>query len=191
MGSSGKKFFCGKALSAFFLFILSIFYGVTPLLLCSCSARQEEPPVSSKKSSPGEQDREISSYAIYASYTPSNIEITPLTEISQGATSEIIVYVSLLDAYNSTIKSPGIFRFELYDFVPRSPQPKGRRLKLWPDMELLEANENNNHWEDYFRAYKFTLSGDIPNDKPCILQATFITPDRKRLTDDIILRPRG
>ena len=65
--------------------------------------------------------------------------------------------VSLLDPFDCQIKSPGVFRFELYEYVQRSAEPKGQRVIIWPDIDLTECSENNNHWRDFLRAYEFNL----------------------------------
>ena len=68
--------------------------------------------------------------SIYIYYAPVKIDIMPLTEIvhtgrEQGA-SQIKLYVSLLDEFDCQKKTPSIFRFELYERVLRSAEPKGR-----------------------------------------------------------------
>jgi|SRR4030042_498009 hypothetical protein len=122
----------------------------------------------------------------YAGYTPVKINILPLTEYtaagSSGNDSEIEVYVSLSDSFGSQIKSPAIFRFELYERVLRSAQPKGKRITLWPDIDLTNIAENENHWRDFFRAYEFNLPVTSGSNQDCILQATCICPNGRRLS---------
>lgn len=119
-----------------------------------------------------------------AYYAPENIDIIPLTEFagSDGSTGpQINVYVGLLDAFGSQIKSPGVFRFELYEYVQRSSEHKGKRVMIWPDVDLSEPAENNRYWRDFLRAYEFNLDVETDAGKTYILQVTCLTPNSKRL----------
>ena len=128
--------------------------------------------------------------SIARSYAPERIRIIGLTDII-GTTAlslnvaRLNIYVDLLDAYGSRIKSPGTFRFELYEFVPRSSDPRGDRLILWPDIDLIAAEVNNTYWQDYLRTYQFKLDIDFePGDtRTFILETTYITAQGKYLTD--------
>jgi hypothetical protein len=126
----------------------------------------------------------------YAAYAPVKIDILPLTEYaaagSPGNETGIEAYVSLSDSFGSQIKSPGIFRFEMYERVPRSAEPKGKRIILWPDFDLTSIAENDNHWQDFLRAYRFTLPVAQTNQN-CILQATCICPNSRRLSAEFTL----
>ncbi len=127
----------------------------------------------------------------YSNYAPMKIDIVPLTEYivagNAGEESKIEVYVSLLDSFGSQIKSPGIFRFELYQRVPRSAKPKGKRIMLWPDIDLTTLVENDNHWRDFLRAYEFSLPFESEADQNYILEATCISPNGKRLSAEFNL----
>jgi len=127
----------------------------------------------------------------YAGYTPVKIDIVPLTEYTgdsdAGEESKVKVYVSLLDSFGYQMKSPGIFRFELYERVPRSAEPKGKRIILWPDFDLIDVAENDNHWRDFLRAYEFSLPIESQTNQNCILQATCICPNGKRLSAEFTL----
>ena len=41
-----------------------------------------------------------------------------------------MAYVSLMDVFGSQIKGPAVFRFELYEKVVRSSEPKGNKCSL-------------------------------------------------------------
>ena len=127
----------------------------------------------------------------YISYSPVKIDIVPLTEYTtatgSGEGPKIEVYVSLLDSYGSQIKSPGTFRFELYERVPRSAEPKGKRIILWPDFDLTDVAENDNHWRDFLRAYEFSLHFDSEGNQSHILQVTCLCPNGKRLLTEFTL----
>jgi hypothetical protein len=131
-----------------------------------------------------------SSFSIY--YVPAKIEITPLTELTgtNGAErqSEINVYIDLLDSFGCPIKSPGVFRFEMYDKVQRSSEPKGKRIAIWPDADLTDAAQNNKYWRDFLRAYQFNLPFEPAGNGIYVLQVTFLCPAGKRLSGEYTLK---
>ncbi|HUV40781.1 MAG TPA: hypothetical protein VMW23_03210 [Sedimentisphaerales bacterium] len=130
--------------------------------------------------------------AVYADYTPVKVEIMPLTEFTGHGDTEnaaqLRVYLGLLDAFGCQIKSPGKFRFELYERLLRSADPKGKRIKIWPDIDLTAPDMNNRYWRDFLRAYSFDLSFDPPKDRDYILQVTFLCPLGRRLPADFLLK---
>jgi len=127
----------------------------------------------------------------YAPYTPVKIDILPLTESTGGSNaggkSKIKVYVSLLDSFGYQMKSPGVFRFELYARVPRSAEPKGKRISIWPDINLTDVVENNRYWRDFLRAYEFNLPFEPETSQSHILQVTCLCPNGKRLSAEFTL----
>lgn len=130
----------------------------------------------------------LSSYACYA---PVKIDIMPLTEFSSlGDTQrlKINLYVSLLDQFSSQIKSPGMFRFELYEYIQRSAEPKGKRTIIWPDVDLTDPAKNNDYWRDFLRTYVFSLPCQQSINQDYILQVTYLCPNGKRLSSDFTLR---
>ena len=137
-----------------------------------------EPPLS--------DDKVRSELSIYTRYAPVKIDIMPLTEfVSAGNTEEgakINVYVSLLDSFGCQVKSAGVFRFELYERVERSAEPKGRRVVIWPDIDLTDAAANNENWRDFLRAYEFNLDFDPQGSQSYVLQVTCLCPGGKRLS---------
>ena len=132
--------------------------------------------------------------SVYAAYAPAKLDIVPLTElISSGdarRTLQINLYVSLLDSFGSQIKSPGVFRFELYEYVQRSADPKGARLVIWPDIDLTDHDKNNEHWRDFLRAYQFNLDFEAVGSQTYVLQVTYLCPAGKRLSSNVILKPQ-
>lgn len=125
-------------------------------------------------------------------FEPVKIEIVPLTEITSDeyGVSRLKVYVDLIDSFGSRIKSPGVFRFELYDYVQRTSQHAGNRLFISPDIDLTVPADNNNYWKDHLRAYQFTLALDF-EPKPgqtFLLQATCITSASRRLSSKMQLK---
>jgi hypothetical protein len=129
----------------------------------------------------------------YSQYAPARIDIMPLTEFvgSEGGdeASRIKVLVSVFDAFDSQIKSPSTFRFELYEYLPRSAESKGKRIIIWrPDAGLTDAAENNKYWRDFLRAYEFNLPFKPEKNQTYVLQATALCPNGKRLSADFILK---
>jgi hypothetical protein len=130
--------------------------------------------------------------SIYTLYAPAKLDIMPLTELISPAadtkTAQINLYVGLLDLFGSPIKSPGVFRFELYEYVQRSTDPKGERLIIWPDLDLTDPVKNNGHWLDFLRAYQFSLDFETQAAQTYVLQVTFICPADRRLSSEILLK---
>jgi hypothetical protein len=147
--------------------------------------------VQTVKQQPEAADR-FEDFGVYARYTPVRIEIMPLTEFTSVGddeqTSKINVYVSLLDSFASQIKWPGVFRFELYERVFRSADPKGRRIAIWSDIDLTEAAPNDEYWQDFLRAYQFGLDFVPTEHSDYILQITYLSVDGRRLYAEFDIR---
>jgi hypothetical protein len=128
--------------------------------------------------------------SLYTSYVPVKIDIMPLTEFVRpdNAQPKINIYVSLIDPFGSQIKSPGMFRFELYEYLSRSAEPKGKRAIIWPDIDLSDPITNNSYWQDFLRDYEFSLPCEQTNGQDYILQVTCLCPNGKRLTSEFSLR---
>ena len=132
-------------------------------------------------------------HSAYSPYTPQEIDVIPLTQFvrtdGQQEIAKIRVFVSLLDAFGSQMKSPAVFRFELYQYLQRSADPKGKRLVHWkPDTDLTDAAENNKYWRDFLRAYEFSLDFWPAGNKDYVLQATCLCPNGRRLSADFLLK---
>jgi hypothetical protein len=132
---------------------------------------------------------------VLGAYAASKIRVVGLSEITNASdderTSGVKVYVDLLDSFGNRIKSPGVFRFELYEFVPRSSEPKGKRIFIQPDIDLTDATRNNSHWRDFLRTYQFDLDLNfkVKANDAFMLEVTFITPAGKRLRGLFQLEP--
>jgi len=147
-------------------------------------------PATTKSPPPADNRSELLS--VYAPYNPVKIDIMPLTEVVDAGEAEetpkINVYVSMLDSFGCQKKSPGVFRFELYEYVERSADEKGKRIILWRDIDLTDAVENNNHWRDFLRAYEFNLSFEPQTNQSCVLQTTCLCPDGRRLSAEFTIK---
>ncbi len=122
-----------------------------------------------------------------SAFGPVKLNIMPLTEFTDGK-KQIKVYVSLLDSFDCQVKAPAVFRFELYSKVPRSAEPKGQRIILWPDIDLTDAAKNNEHWKDFLRAYEFNLPFQPESGKSYILQVTSLCASGRRLSAEFTLK---
>ena len=157
------------------------------LFSINIGCEQPKPPTEILTKTDNNTDR-LSSYSRYA---PVKIDIMPLTEfVNPGDTkqSKINLYVSLLDPFGSQIKSPGMFRFELYEYIQRSAESKGKRAIIWPDVDLTDPVKNNDSWRDFLRAYVFSLPCEQTNSQDYILQVTCLCPNGKRLSSEFTLR---
>jgi hypothetical protein len=164
-------------LQAFFLLSLPIYIGCEP-------SQAGSNPLPHVNKTADTQD--------YSGYMPVKIDIMPLTDFILASpargSSKLRIYVSLLDSFDCQIKSPGVLRFELYEQVLRSPEPKGKRIILWPDIDLTDADKNNQYWKDFLRAYEFNLDFEPKAQQNYILQATFLSPAGRRLSADFNLK---
>jgi hypothetical protein len=130
--------------------------------------------------------------SVNTAYFPVKVEIIPLTgfvnPVGDESMREINVYVSLLDSFGCQIKSPGVFRFEVYEHVQRSSEPKGKRIAIRPVIDLTDAAQNNKYWRDFLRAYHFNLPFKPADNRSYIMQVTFLCPAGKRLTGEFVLK---
>jgi len=159
-----------------------------PILLSICAGCTKQGILNENTAKTDNDADRLSSYARYA---PVKIDIMPLTEfVSPDDTKQpkINIYVSLLDSFGSQIKSPGMFRFELYEYIQRSAESKGKRAIIWPDVDLTDPVKNNDSWQDFLRAYVFSLPCEHTNSQDYILQVTCLCPNGKRLSSEFTLR---
>jgi hypothetical protein len=140
---------------------------------------------------PAQTNSALDTSSFYARFAPTKIDILPLTELVATGGSQrtgINLYVSLLDAFGCQIKSPGVFRIELYDHVQRSAEPKGRRTARWPDIDLTDPAANNKYWNDFLRAYRFDLPFGQADSQDYVLEVTCLCPNGSRLSSNFTLR---
>ena len=164
----------------YFRVILCLF-----LILTGCQPASRPPQIPT----PVKKDHDLSSF--YARFAPTKIDILPLTElVASGSVqrARLNLYVSLLDAFGSQIISPGIFRIELYEYVQRSADPKGKRIAIWEDIDLTDPVTNNGSWNNFLRTYQFDLPLEQAGNQNYILQVTCLCPNGSRLTSHFTLR---
>ena len=150
-------------------------------------------PAGRSEPSPPRTEGPYVSASLPTGYAPTRITILPLTELTGAPGSakgtSLNVYVALSDAFGSNMKAPGILRFELYRRMSRSAEPKGERLAIWSDIDLIGPTENNRYWRDFLRAYEFVLETDADPSETYILEATCICRDGRRLSTEFMLKP--
>ena len=133
-------------------------------------------------------------FATAAGFQVGSVHIIGLTRmVSQNDSAylkNINAFVDVLDFFDSRIKAPCRFRFELYEFLPRSSQKLGKRVAIWEEFNLTSAQANNSAWQDHLRAYQFELPLEFEPvaDTPYMLQVTCMTADGKRLTNTFKLQ---
>ncbi len=159
------------------------------LIFFLCQAGCEHIQLTTEPASKTEQSSDVS---LYTPYAPDKVDIMPFTGlVGLGSTEQlpqVNIYVSLLDSFGSQIKAPGIFRFEVYEYVRLSSEPFGKRIAIWPDVDLTIAAENNKYWQDFLRAYRFNLPFEPGGSQSYILLVTFLSPTGRRLSDEFIFK---
>jgi len=141
-----------------------------------------------------ENSGQVNKTAVYLEYAPVKIDILPLTEFAtdEDTQQEVInIFVSIQDSFGSQIKSPCIFRFELYQRVPLSADAKGDRIVIWPDIDLIDPETNNEYWRNYLRAYEFKLTFEPQNIQPYLLEVTCLCPNNKRISEEFTIQTKG
>ncbi len=161
-------------------------YCIVIFILSCCGCAKVRLPAEKKVQPAGDYQKT----AIYLKYLPVKIDILPLTGQVKSDDPEpprLNIYVSLLDSFGSQLKSPCIFRFELYQRQERSAESKGARVLIWPDIDLNEPEKNEQYWRNYLRAYEFSLPLERPNGQSFIVEVTCLCPNEKRLTAEFVL----
>ena len=162
--------------------VLQVFFFIFLLVEAGC----EQPPIRSEL--PADADNSFNRFSTYASEKINILPLTEFVDVGDVEQSQINLYVSLSDSFGSQIKSPGVFRFELYERVLPSAEPKGKRVVIWQDIDLTDPVRNNDHWRDFLRAYEFNLSFEPGGNRSYILQATCLCPSGKRLSAEFVLK---
>lgn len=130
---------------------------------------------------------------------PSRVEVVePFTRVKsfdQDAEPDGIEL--LLQAVNA-LDNPGLMlagdiRVELFEHIPGSADPKGRRFEHW-NLELTTAAQQRRYWNQLTQMYEFRLGVDLsripPGDK-YVLLVTYNSPLGEHLTDECVITYRG
>ena len=117
---------------------------------------------------------------------PKSVNIHPFTGMrtfdEAGGIRGIDVRVEAKDAFGDATKAFGKFIFQLYQFLPQNPNPKGKLIMTWEE-EMLDPQKNLLHWNIH-RTYEFKLLWDspIPVGQKFVLEVIFSSPFTQRLT---------
>ena len=120
---------------------------------------------------------------------PHSISIHPFTGTrtfdEKGGIRGIDVRIEVSDAYGDPTKAFGDFRFEMFAFVPDSPNPRGQRIAMWEE-SLRQDDKNILHWDKITHTYQFKLRWDNPITvgKKFVMTATYSSPYTPRLFDE-------
>jgi hypothetical protein len=121
-------------------------------------------------------------------FGPQTLDVVGLSELKPGSddqgTAKLTLFVRALDSFGSAVKTPCIIRVELYEYVARSPSPRGKRVEIWPDFDLTDPCKNNAQWRDYLRAYEFNLdvNSKLAAGHVYIVEVTCLSALGKRLS---------
>jgi hypothetical protein len=157
--------------------ILLSFALIFSMFLAGCETQLNQP-----ETIPAPVVEKIGNYAAAKIHVMGLSQITPDPAAQQGLL--LNVYIDILDEFDSRIKAPGMFRFELYEYVPRSSDPKGKRVFMADDIDLTDPAENNKFWRDHLRSYQFDLplGQGVSAGRSFIVEATVFTPAGRRLS---------
>jgi len=159
------------------IYLLIVVVSVASFFLCGC-----EPDYST---SSGAVRDAITEFESFKAYQPVKVAFLPLSDVypsdKPNQPDIIMAYIALHDIAGSAVKAPAVLRFELYQFSPRSADPKGKRLHIWDDISLNAFTDNNEYWRDYLRAYEFELQYDSREHKKYVLEVTCTCPSGARL----------
>lgn len=173
-------------MSKTFSMVWRIFFLLVILIGAGCQPDSQVPKPAIETN--GQTDE----LSIYRAFEPDKVGIISLTEFVVDQTgpppSKIRAYVVLLDDFGNKRIAPAVFRFELYEKLVRTAQPKGNRLAIWPDIDLTELKANNNYWRDFLRAYEFDLEFEPQANKTYILQINCRTLSGKRISVEFDLK---
>ena len=110
---------------------------VVILFICGCQPERQKRPVGPTAAGVN------GNIDVYQAYRPVRAVFLPLTEIKAAEqphlNETITAFVALVDSEGSAVKWPGVFRFELYEYLSRSTEKKGKRLHIWEDNYILEV----------------------------------------------------
>lgn len=110
---------------------------------------------------------------------------------ADGIPNGIEALVEFDDRFGDRTKAAGVVIFELYDYRPYWPDPRGVRLANPWTASLRTYEEQKAHWETASGAYMFRLAFDQALwNHSYVLTATFQSAAGTRLFSRIVLRPQ-
>jgi hypothetical protein len=126
---------------------------------------------------------------------PARVEIveafTRVKSFDEDATPDgielLLQGVNAMD--NPGLMLAGNIRVELFEHVPGSADPKGRRLEHW-DVELATAADQRRYWNQMTQMYEFRLGADLSRIPPAdkyVLLATYNSPLGDHMSDEVLI----
>jgi hypothetical protein len=105
-----------------------------------------------------------------------------------GVPQGIEALIEFDDRFGDRTKAAGTIIFELYDYRPYWPDPRGARLANPWTASLTTYDEQKAHWEAASGAYMFRLAYDHTAwNHSYVLTATFQSSDQTRFFSQIVL----
>ncbi len=107
-----------------------------------------------------------------------------------GKADGIEALVEITDRFGDPAKASGQVLFELFDYRPRDPDPRGARLANPWIGSLQTVRDQQTHWNNTTQTYNFKLAyPQISTSHSYVLTATFETTSGNRFFNRIILTP--
>jgi hypothetical protein len=163
------------------------------ILLFSFGCGPVEQPVEKPSLKPKDSNTVAASKFVIDDFAPVAVEVMPLTEITistDGRQGIVNAYISLLDSFNCSLKWPAVFRLELYQRDFLTAEQKGKRVQIWPDVDLTDVTNNNKYWKDFLRAYQFTLNFEPYERADYVLLVTCFLQNQKRISAESPLKAK-
>lgn len=108
-----------------------------------------------------------------------------------GEPDGIEAMVEFQDAFGDPTKASGRLIFELFEFRPNQPEPRGRRVTNPWVGSLQTQDDQRERWNRASRTYTFPLElPKIDTGRDYVLTAQFDATDGKRFFDKLILQAR-
>jgi hypothetical protein len=126
---------------------------------------------------------------------PASMRIHPIFTQPRDWTGDarpdgIEALVEFLDQFGDPTKASGRVYFELFEYQPGSPDPRGERLVNPWAASLDTPDDQRQHWDRTSRAYSFLLAyPSIDPARTYVLTATFERTGGGRFFDRVILEP--
>ncbi len=109
---------------------------------------------------------------------------------NSGKPDGIEAQLEFTDQFGDPTKASGRVLFELFTYVNDSPDPRGKRLGLWP-ASLATLSEQRAQWNTTLRTYRFQLNyPEVSPTSSYVLTAMFDRSTGGRFFDRIVMQGR-
>lgn len=143
-----------------------------------------------------EGGRYARSAADAAMFGPQTVRIHPTFTRAKDWTGDgtpdgVEAVLELQDEFGEPTRATGRAMFEVYQYRPYHPDPRGKRHPQVWEWSLKSKPEQVAHWSRALRAYSFKIPLD-PGRQTVVLAASFeLAGGTPRMFDQIILEPSG